>query len=63
MKQAIKENAATPAMMEQLKQNYMKQHGSEQGFDAYVNSLKSQDEVQALKEEISKQFIDQPYRT
>lgn len=62
MKQAIKENAATPAMMEQLKQNYVKQHGSEQGFDAYVNSLKSQDEVQALKEEISKQFIDQPYK-
>ena len=62
MKQAIKANAATKAMMDMLKASYTKQHGSEEGYDTYLNSLKSQDEVAALKAEILKKLIKQPYQ-
>lgn len=62
MKQAIAQNAATPAMMDALKQSYVKQHGSEQGYEEYLNSLKPQDEVAALKAEIQKRLIKEPYK-
>lgn len=62
MKQAIQANAATPAMMDMLKQGYVKQHGSEEGYEAYLSSLKSQDEVTALKASIQQKLIKQPYQ-
>ena len=62
MKQAILANAATPAMMDLLKQRYTASHGSADGFEQYLSSLKSKDEVAALKDEIRKVFIKEPYR-
>ena len=62
IKQAIGQNAATPAMMDVLKQTYVREHGSEQGYETWLSSLKSQDEVGALKAEIRKKFIKEPYK-
>ena len=62
MKQAIRANAATPAMMEMLKQEYVKQHGNEQGYETFLNSLKSEDEANALKAEIRQKLIRVPYK-
>ena len=52
MKHAIKDNAVTPAMMDMLRQDYVRQHGSEEGYEAFLNSLKSQDEANAMKDEM-----------
>ncbi|BAV05389.1 Thiol-disulfide isomerase or thioredoxin [Filimonas lacunae] len=35
------ENQASPAMIDLLKQSYLKVHGSEEGFDQYLQSLKN----------------------
>ena len=62
MKQAMRDNAVTPAMMETLRQDYVGKHGSEQGFDEWVNTLKSEDEANALKAEIQKKLIRMPFK-
>jgi len=62
MKHAIKDNAVTPAMMDMLRQDYVRQHGSEEGYEAFLNSLKSQDEANAMKEEIRKKLIREPFK-
>ena len=62
MKQAMRDNAVTPSMMDMLKQEYVKQHGSEQGYEGFLNSLKSEDEANALKAEISQKLIREPYK-
>ncbi len=61
MKAAFRENAVTPAMMEMLKQDYVAKRGGEEGFDSYLASMKPEDEVAALKDEIRKALIDAPY--
>lgn len=40
---SIYENQASVAMLDLLKQDYIKEHGSEKGFDTYLQSLKKED--------------------
>ena len=58
---AFKSNAVTPAMMNILKQQYVKNNGKEDGFEAYIESLKPEDEKEAFKEELKKSLIKEAY--
>ena len=58
---AFKSNAVTPAMMNILKQQYVKNNGKEDGFEAYIESLKPEDEKEAFKEELKKSLIKVAY--
>ncbi len=60
-KAALTANAVTPEMMDMLKADYVKKKKSEEGFDEYVNSMKSKEEAEAMKAEISKRLIKVPY--
>lgn len=60
IKAGLKENAASPEMLEVLKKDYVATKGSEEGFDAYVNSLKSADELTAQRLEVLNSLIDKP---
>ena len=51
IKGSLMENAATPEMIDLLKKDYVAQHKSEQGFDAYMESFKSKENVKASEEE------------
>lgn len=62
MKKAISCNAVTPEMMDMLRQEYVQKHGSEQGYEEFFNSLKSQDEANAMKDEIRHKLIREPYK-
>ncbi|WP_065219864.1 MULTISPECIES: TlpA family protein disulfide reductase [Butyricimonas] len=57
----VREDAVTPEMLDRLRWDYLKTHGNDKGFDAYINSLKSaekQQEMQAhLKESMIKEKI------
>ena len=63
MKQAIAQNAVTPEAINLFKGIYVKEHGSEEGFEAYMESMKSKDNVEELKAEIAKKLIKQPYKS
>jgi thiol-disulfide isomerase/thioredoxin len=54
---SIKENAATPEMLETLRKDYTARKGSDEGFDAYVESLKSKDIVDRQKEELKASLV------
>ena len=56
----VKENAATPEMIEILKEDYIRKHKSDDGFNEYLNSLKLGDQLEALKEEVASSLIDKP---
>lgn len=56
----VKENAASPAMLERLKADYVKKHGSEKGFASYVDDLKSDEVQKALKARVMKDMCDEP---
>ncbi len=56
----VKENAATPEMIEILKEEYIKKHKSDDGFNEYLNSLKLGDQLEALKEEVANSLINMP---
>lgn len=58
---AFKSNAVTPIMMDILKQQYVKNNGKEDGFEAYIESLKPEDEKEAFKEELKKSLIKEAY--
>ncbi|MBW8682973.1 TlpA family protein disulfide reductase [Chitinophaga rhizophila] len=55
---AIKLNTATPAMIEQLKKQYVLINGKEDGFEQYMESLKSAEDVARTKEEIRSNLIN-----
>lgn len=61
-KAALAANAVTPEMMEMMKADYVKKHKSDAGFDEYVNSMKSKEEAEAMKAEISRRLIKTPYK-
>ena len=60
IKAGIRQNAATPEMIELLKKAYIKENGSEEGFDSYFNSLKSENEKLAMEQELKKSLINEP---
>lgn len=60
LEQGIKANAATPAMIEKLKVIYLKRGAQAAGFDAYVESLKSREEVAKTKADLKAKLINVP---
>lgn len=52
IKAALNDNAASPEMLDILKKEYVKSNGSENGFDAYINSLKSQSQMAAQRDHV-----------
>jgi thiol-disulfide isomerase/thioredoxin len=55
---SVHENQSTPWILDKLREGYVKQHGNDQGFDAYIQSLKNATEVQAEHDRISKTMIN-----
>lgn len=59
LEMSIRANAATPAMLERLKQMYTTKQGKADGFDAYLESLKAADDVARTKEELKATLINE----
>lgn len=54
----VKNNQATPRMLQMLKDNYVAKHKSEEGFDAYVGSLKDDKVESEMTAHIKKELIN-----
>lgn len=52
IKQSLGENAASAQMVELLKVHYIKEHGSVEGFEAYLSSQKSDTEMLKFREKL-----------
>jgi thiol-disulfide isomerase/thioredoxin len=61
LEQSMLTNAATPAMLEWLKKNYNKEHGSMDGFEAYLESLKKPEDVQQTKTALKAKIVHVQY--
>ncbi|MCK9304589.1 MAG: TlpA family protein disulfide reductase [Bacteroidales bacterium] len=57
IKLSIGKNAATPEMLEYLKADYIKIKGSENGFDAYLTSLKSAEDLEDMQAKLKSSLI------
>lgn len=55
---SVHENQSTPWILDKLREGYVKQYGKDQGFDAYIQSLKNATDVQAEHDRISKTMIN-----
>lgn len=58
LKISVRNNQVTPLMMTWLKQHYTKTHGSDNGFDAWLESMKDEKTRQLMKEDISRSRLD-----
>ena len=56
----VRENAASPAMLQRLKADYVAKNGSEKGFASYVDDLKSDEVQKALKARVMKDMCNEP---
>lgn len=59
IKASLQDNAASPEMLEVLKKDYLVNKGKEEGFDAYVNSLKSEAQMVAQREHVLANLINE----
>jgi thiol-disulfide isomerase/thioredoxin len=57
----VSKNAATPAMIERLKKEYVAQNGKEDGFDAYMESLKPAADMEKFRAEVRKGLMNVKY--
>ena len=57
IKLSFGKNAATPEMLEYLKEDYIKTKGSEKGFDSYLASLKSSEDREDMQTELKNSLI------
>ncbi len=62
IKSGIKENAASPEMIELLKQDYIKTTGSDKDFENYMNGLKSSDLLSKQQEKLRKEIVNMPIK-
>jgi pimeloyl-ACP methyl ester carboxylesterase len=62
IKAGLKENAASPEMLELLKRDYAAANGSGEGFDTYLNTLKFSDGFTAQKQKVLSELINEPIR-
>ncbi len=60
IKAGLHENAVSPAMKETLKKDYVQRKGTEEGFDAYFEGLKSEELLDELRKEVLSKLIDTP---
>lgn len=61
----VRENKATPEMIAMLKKEYIAKHKDDKGFDAYFNSMKNPDQLEAQQEHLRAELIRQaipPFR-
>lgn len=54
---SIGENAATQAMLDILKEDYLARHKSAKGFETYVDGLKSAEQLQALQAKVREMMV------
>ncbi|UYQ95482.1 TlpA family protein disulfide reductase [Chitinophaga horti] len=57
LENSVRNNQATPAMLDMLKANYVAKYKTEEGFDKYRETLRDEDVEAAMKEELKKEFI------
>ena len=62
IRQGTLQNALTPNTINLFKEIYIKEHGSDEGFDAYMASMKPQGNIEELKATIAKKLIKEPYK-
>lgn len=55
---SVHENQSTPWILDKLREGYVKQHGNDQGFDDYIQSLKNATDLQEAQDRISKMMIN-----
>lgn len=60
IKACVNVNNATPAMLDELKKNFVAEGGKEEGFDQYLQSIKSEKLLEEQYEEIIGSLINQP---
>lgn len=61
LEQGVRNNAATPAMIEKLKKEYVAKNGKTDGFDAYMESLKPAADIEKFRAEIKAALINEKY--
>jgi thiol-disulfide isomerase/thioredoxin len=57
IKLSIGKNAATPEMLDYLKKDYIQTKGGEKGFDAYLISLKSPEDLEDMQAKLKSSLI------
>jgi thiol-disulfide isomerase/thioredoxin len=57
---SVKENKATPEMLASLKEIFIKEGGKENAYEAYLNSLKSQSNIDEHKKKLISELINLP---
>lgn len=57
---SVKENQVTPAMLTSLKEIYLKEGKPETGFEAYLQSMKSESNIEEHKKKIIAELINLP---
>jgi thiol-disulfide isomerase/thioredoxin len=62
LEQGVRASAATPGMVSALKALYIQRTGSDAGFEAYLESLKSREDVEKLKASLKSKLISIPYK-
>lgn len=62
VKNGLKENAASPEMIELLRQNYIEKNGSDQDFEAYADNLKSSDLLFMQQKKLKESIVDLPIK-
>lgn len=60
MASAVKQNQVTPEILASLKEIYLKEGGAATGFDAYLESLKSQSNIDGHKKKLISELINLP---
>lgn len=60
IKAGLHENAASPEMLDILKKDYVKNHGSDQGYDTYVQGLKSASLLSEQKQKVLSELVSKP---
>ncbi len=57
IKLSVEQNAATPEMLELLKNDYIKNKGSEEGFDLFLLSIKSFEDSRNMEKQLKNSLI------
>ncbi len=60
VEKGVENNAASPEMLAILKANYLEENGSEEGYEEYLSSLKSEEKKKQMTEKIKESFVDEP---
>ncbi|RXK83120.1 TlpA family protein disulfide reductase [Filimonas effusa] len=62
LEKTVKANTVTPAMFNKLKTIYQEEHKNLDGYDTYINSLKSDDERKAMEAYVKEHLTNNEYK-